>query len=96
MKKIRVMADYHTYPLWVSIDNDFENNINPENLPISADLIAKLMNWAKQYDSILNLEDPASSDFPSKEEQNFMNEGKTLSVQLQQELGSAYEVVFQP
>ncbi len=96
MKRIRVMADYHTYPLWISIDDGFEDNINPENLPISKNLIAKFMNWAKQYDAILNLEDPASSDFPSKDaEQNFINEGKILSEQLQQELGNEYEVIFQ-
>ena len=91
-KKIKLMAEYHYYPLWDMEDPD---NINPNELPLKQDTIKRLLNWSKAYDQILNIDDPAASDFANKEEaEAFEQEGISLWQQLQQQLGSDYEVFY--
>ena len=53
MKIIKLMADYHSYPLWWSGNNRF-GNIDPKDLPISEELVDGLLLWAAFYDQTLN------------------------------------------
>ncbi len=90
------MADYGCYPLWFCGDNQI-GNINPETLPISDTLKNDLCVWADEYDSVLNQDDPASSDFPTKEASiNFYLVGILLQQRLQTELQGKYIVTYKP
>ncbi len=94
MKIIKVMADYYSFPLWNNSPGEV-GNINPESLPLSYELKERLSDWSKKYDSILNDEDPASSDFETKEDElTFIREGNELAKCLQIELGDSYQVVY--
>ncbi|MBX9334853.1 hypothetical protein K5M56_26840 [Serratia marcescens] len=88
------MADYHCYPLWGTTPDDF-GDISPDELPISLGLKNSLEAWAKRYDAILNTDDPALSGFKSVEEEKlFIDDGYKLAELLQEELGSAYKVIY--
>jgi len=51
------------------------------------------MTWAAKFDATLNMNDPVSSGFESKEAANeFRQEGEILALCLQEELGTAYVV----
>jgi hypothetical protein len=65
---IKLMADYFSYPLW-GLDNDNIGDINPHELPLSEETIAKLEQWSQIYNNILNCDDPASSSFKTIEDQ---------------------------
>ncbi|WP_370463638.1 hypothetical protein [Pantoea sp. B9002] len=94
MKKIKLMADYGCYPLWGTTPDDF-GDISPEDLSISSNLKDSLYSWAKRYDAILNMDDPASSGFKDKEEEEkFIKDGYELARNLQDELGNQYEVIY--
>ena len=94
LMKIRLMADYDCYPLW-EILPDGVRNINPEELPISATLKENLCIWAGQYDATLHRDDPASSAFESKHEEDmFDNTGLGLWKALRSELGVIAEVSY--
>lgn len=95
MKKIKLMADYQCYPLWLN-SNDAVGNINPNTLPISNVLKNELNNWSDKYDETLNLDDPLTSGFATPEEEMVFNEmGQSLKEKLQAELGDDYEVTYQ-
>lgn len=90
------MTDYGCYPLWFN-DNKQIGNINPETLPISDKLKKNLYEWADEYDKILNQDNPASSDFPTKEDSvNFYQAGLLLQERLQTELQGRYIVTYKP
>lgn len=94
MKKIKLMADYYCFPLWNDSPGEV-GNIDPESLPLSTELKARLNDWSKKYDLILNDDDPASSGFETKEdEQNFIREGGELAKYLQIELGDSYKITY--
>lgn len=94
MRAIKLMADYYCFPLWNNSPVEV-GNIDPESLPLSSDLKARLNDWSEKYDSILNDDDPASSGFETREdEQNFIREGKELAECLQAELGDSYQVTY--
>ena len=91
-KRIKLMADYKYYPLW---DLDDIGDIDPSELPLSSHTIARLLQWQKNYDEIMNWDDPASSDFAKEEDRvAFEREGISLWQQLQKELGDEYEVRY--
>ena len=94
MIKIKLMPDYQCYPLWGISENNL-GNIDPKSLPISEGLISSLMDWAKEYDATLNLEDPLSSGFATKElELAFKKEGEYLLKRLRTELGNSYQLIL--
>jgi len=75
MKKIKLMPDYHCFPLW-RIDDDICCNIDPYSLPVSNMLAEELTNWANEYDKTLNMNDPVNSGFEDTEkEQAFIDKG---------------------
>ncbi|MEB3233294.1 MAG: hypothetical protein VKJ64_19965 [Leptolyngbyaceae bacterium] len=89
------MVDYKCSPLWWN-EKDKVGNIAPEDLPLQADTIERLHKWSKSYDATLNWDDPASSSGFSTDEagEAFEQEGILLWKQLQEELGTKYEVVY--
>jgi len=91
---IKLMADYECFPLW-KCDPVGTANLDPDTLPLSAETKKRLRNWAEWYDSTLNPDDPASSRFASKEdEQAFEEEGRSLYKILLKELNSTYNVAY--
>ncbi len=55
----------------------------------------RLLQWSEIYNQILNLDDPASSDFSSEEEaEEFEREGFRLWKQLQKELEPDYDIFY--
>ena len=94
MKKIKLMADYQSYPLWGTTLEEF-GDIPPDSLPISLSLKSSLEEWAERYNDTMNIDDPASSGFKNKgDEKLFINDGRKLAERLQVELGNAYEIIY--
>jgi hypothetical protein len=84
--RIRVLADYDSYPLWVPGDN-----IAPETLPITPALAVALDRWADEYTALLNRDDPASTPAPSAE---FVARGRDLAHDLRSQLDTGWTVAY--
>jgi hypothetical protein len=94
-QKIKLMPDYYCYPIWYAAGSGEAGDVDPATLPLKPETIKQLIDWAEKYDSILNHEDPASSDFKSKAEADaFEEEGIRLWLQLREELREDYEVYY--
>lgn len=94
VRRIELMTDYFCYPLW-GMDYPDMGDIDPGSLPLQRETILRLERWADVYNSILNVEDPASTDFKTEaEEADWIQEGILLWKILQQELGPEYRVYF--
>lgn len=92
MKNLKLMADYQCHPIW-DMSPGMYGDIDPNTLPISADLRQKLADWALVFDETLDTEDPVNSGFKSDEmKAEFKEQGIKLAKQLQQELGSEFVV----
>jgi len=92
MRTIKLMPDYGCFPLWEA-SPDAMGNIDPNTLPISANLVSELENWAAQFDATLHSEDPPKSGFTSPEhERDFAEIGRRLCTKLQKELGPDFEL----
>jgi hypothetical protein len=95
MRTIKLMAEYGCTVLW-DFDPDRIGPIDPESLPLTAELKAALHKWAAAYDRTLNQEYPPESGFNSPtEEEAFQAEGRRLWKELQAQLGEEYKVVYQ-
>lgn len=91
--RIKLWADYGSYPLW---GVDKIDNIAPEELPLSQETIQRLNPWQDTYDKTLNQDYPPLSDFPNRQaEIDFNQEGISLWEQLRLELAPNYEVFYQ-
>jgi hypothetical protein len=91
--KIKLWADYGSYPIWVVDEID---NIAPEELPLSQPTIQRLNAWQDTYDQTLNQDYPPLSAFPNQQaEIDFNQEGIRLWEQLRLELSPDYEVFYQ-
>ena len=79
---VKVMTDYHCHPLWITTAAGTEP-VDPVSLPISMDLANSLEQWAADYDATVNMDDPASTQFPSDEhERRFITTGAALAADL--------------
>ncbi|PML75739.1 hypothetical protein [Enterovibrio norvegicus] len=88
MSSIKVMADYHCFPIW-HYRSDNVGDVDPATLPISEELIVSLLEWASSYDATLNNKDPIKSDFPNRSAKNeFIKKGLELATKLKSELRS--------
>lgn len=86
MKRIKLMADYHCFPLWEASPGEV-GNIDPAELPISPQ--------AAKLDKTLNMDYPPDSGFVSEdEERQFKSEGILIADELRSELGPDYEVIL--
>lgn len=95
MKRIKLMADYECYPLWIGSDGEV-GNIGPDFLPISDFLKNELNDWSDEYNKTLILDNPLESGFKTiNEEIAFREKGKYLQERLQIELGNDYDVIYQ-
>ena len=87
------MADYFCFPLW-DLTPGMYGDIDPRTLPMSIKLQQRLLRWAKKYDEILNLNDPAITDFENENDRlMFRMEGYELAHALQMELGVEYKII---
>lgn len=94
MRILKMMADYQCFPLWEASDTAV-GNVDPASLPISQELIGQLNSWAAEFDRSLNLDDPVHSGFSTvTEERAFLDQGRRLSMRLNEELGKGYSVVY--
>ncbi len=92
MKKIKLMADYGSFPLW-SVSGEEIGDIDPNDLPLSLDLKQLLADWARAFDQTLNHDYPPDSGFKSEaDEVDFKQQATRLAEQLRQELGPEFEV----
>ena len=90
---VRVMADYQSFPLWRPGSDDY--NVDPDSLPISAELVTELNGWADDFDATLNADDPAASGFAdAAAEGEFAERGMRLARRLGEELGEGYSVEY--
>lgn len=93
MRTIKLMADYHCYPLWET-RNDEYGDIAPDSLPISKSLREALTSWQVTYDATLDLDDPSEAGFETQEEvDKFTTSGYELVGRLIEELGSDFDVI---
>jgi hypothetical protein len=91
---LKLMPEYHAFPLWEERE-DGAGNVSPDELPLSPELRAALADWAAAYDGTLNQDYPPGSGFASPaEEEAFEAEGRRLEKELQAQLGPAYRVVY--
>jgi hypothetical protein len=94
VRSIKLMAEYGGTVLW-GVDAADIGAIDPDHLPLTADLKAALRAWADTYDKTLNQEYPPDSGFASPaEEEAFETEGRRLWRDLQAQLGPEYKVVY--
>lgn len=92
MRAIKLMPDYQCFPLWEASPRQV-GNIDPDTLLISDDLKVQLLNWARAYDTTLNMDDPTCSGFLSDDEEaEFKRTGNELGERLRAELGSDFTV----
>lgn len=93
--KIRVMADYECWPLWWDGDGRV-GEIAPSDLVLSEPLSAALRAWASTYDATLDRNDPLSSGFASRDDQQrFHAQGEHLAARVAAELGGKATVRYQ-
>lgn len=93
MKRIKLMADYGCYPLWEASPGHV-GEIDPRSLPISKELVDRLLVWAEQFDQTLVPEDPRLSGFETEEDASkFRRVGYALFEDLKRELGNQYEII---
>jgi len=94
MKRIKLMADYQSFPLWWA-SPPLVGNIDPSSLPIDSETIRRLNAWACAFDATLNSEEPLASGFASAEEEvAFEREGLDLWRHLRKQLQGSYELVY--
>jgi hypothetical protein len=95
MKILKLMADYHCFPLW-NVSSCEVGNISPDDLPLSKTLNKRLAYWASVYDKTLNMEYPPDSGFSSEQEEKwFKQEGALIFECLKHEIGHEYHVIAQ-
>ena len=91
-RRLRVAVDYGAFSVW---DLDGGGMVDPETLPIDADLVARMQQWADRFDATLDRDDPAASKTPSGAwRRRFHLDGQALARALQAQLGPAYDVRF--
>ena len=84
-KRIKVMADYHTYPLW-AMDEGLIGDFAPQDLGVSDDLNVDLWTWANEFDASLNADDPANSRWSAERYKQHIEEGIALARRIKREL----------
>jgi len=93
MRQVKVMPDYHCWPLWHA--GGGIGNIDPASLPLSPALRADLLTWADAFDATLDPADPASSGFASAEALGrFDHWGRSLAERVAKELSGTHRVLY--
>lgn len=82
-RRIKVMADYDTHPLW-ALDDDLCGDFAPEDLGLSTELTADLNAWAEAYTSSLDRE-TALSRWSEMQHAAHEAAGRPLAIRLARE-----------
>src|SRR5437588_2582982 len=91
---LKVMADYCAWPLW-DVGPTGPDNVAPERLPLSRELVDHLLAWAREYDANLIWDDPASTHWPSPAAHvAWVKEGFRLAQRLADELAGQSAVHY--
>ena len=95
-RRVKLMADYGAFPLWGIEarpgDYEWSGMLSPEQLPLSAELVKQLEQWATSHDETLG---PTFEWLSEAARKAFVDEGWRLLRLVQAELGPAgYEVVY--
>jgi hypothetical protein len=83
-RSVKVMADYHTHPLW-AMDENLYGDFSPEQLGLSPELAADLNAWANAFTSSLNGDDPANSLWSDKQHRAHQAEARPLALRIARE-----------
>lgn len=84
-KRIKIMADYYTHPLW-ALDDGLYGDFAPEDLAISPELAKDLNAWAEAFTASLDPADPAISRWSEAEREAHDALARPLAVRLAREL----------
>lgn len=92
---IKLMPDYGCWVTWVLNDEGIYENVNPNELEISDNLLDRINEWALKYDKTYNQSVGQDSGFKTKEELiEFDKEGKLLWKKMINELGDDNEILY--
>jgi hypothetical protein len=88
--ELRVSADFGAFPLWTVTPDGSVDNIDPSGL-VSADLAARLDEWARRYDATYDDSYPPDSGFASAaDERSFYADGHALAGAVAAEVGDRF------
>lgn len=77
---LRLRPEFSCWPLW---DADTGENVSHYHVDISFDLAERIEIWDDRFQAVYRDEDPASSAFPSpEEEQSYVEEGRAIAREL--------------
>jgi hypothetical protein len=92
--KIRIMAEYECFPIWI-IRGAQTLNVPPRDLEIDQDLAGELQRWATDFDMTYKPDDPLSSGFPDADDEREFNErGQRLARRVATAIGPKFEVTY--
>ena len=95
MITIKLMPDYHYWPLWWYEGTDEVGNINPKDLDLSSETLTLLEKWAEKFDSFINMEEPnVPVPISNDELELFEKDGIKIWKKLIEELQNRYKVVY--
>jgi hypothetical protein len=88
---IKVLADYHCWPLWVREDEGgFFETRDPATQGLSPSTVGRLAAWQQWYESMVNIADPNDSRaITDAESEAFDAEGRLLASRVAEELPRA-------
>ncbi|GLV73986.1 MULTISPECIES: hypothetical protein [Streptomyces] len=93
-RTVRLSAEYECYPVWVITEQGLDN-VAPDSLPLSKQLIEDLNRWGDEYEATYNRDDPITSGFTSEAaEQRFVERGHRLARRLRDELDGTWCVSY--
>lgn len=91
---VLLMAELQCFPTWLERGGSREN-LDPAELPIDPALRERLIAWADKWDTIYDLDDPATAAFASDaDEAKFDNEGWELARALRLALKERFYVEY--
>lgn len=94
LKRVKVMADYHCFPLW-SLDGPY-TDIDPRVLGLPDDLASALVRWSDAYTASLNDDDPANSHWSEDQFLTHEADGHKLAVRLKRARPDLMVYVLEP
>jgi hypothetical protein len=90
---LKVMVDYHSWPLWMSWPGDVDNP-DPHDV-VSGPLADRLVAWADELDATYNAEVGQDSGFKTEAEKAAHDaKGRELARLVAAEVGDRYKVTF--
>lgn len=84
-RRIKVMADYGTYPLW-AMDEGVIGDFAPHHLGVSLELENDLWAWSADFEMSINMDDPANSLWTEERHRQHLEEGLALAHRIKREL----------